>query len=224
MFGPRTTGRIAGALYFVTHVTSVAAVLLYGGSAFDPDAALAGRGPVLTGALLEIVLALAVVGTGVALLPLLRRHSSGVASGYLALRTLEAGVIVTGVVVLLPAIARPAVSTAPGHTPDVVAGLRLIHDWTFLVGPGLVVPVHTVLLAALLWRRRLVPRFIPLLGLVGGPLVGAMNLALMFGLTRPLAITAVPVFLWEISLAAWLIVRGIRPAPVAEVGLVGPVG
>jgi len=210
MFSSRTTARIAGALYFVTHVTSVAALLLYGAAAYDSQAPLAGRSSVLTGALLEIVLAVAVVGTGIALLPLLRRYSSGVAAGYLALRTLEASVILTGVVVLLPVVAQPAVTAAPALAPDAILSLRLIHDWTFLVGPGLIVPFHTVLLAWLLWRNGLVPRFIPILGFVGGPVVGAMNLALMFGVSRPIAITAVPAFAWEVSLAAYLIIRGIR--------------
>ena len=154
MVSSRTTARIAGALYFVTHVTSVGAVILYGASAYDSQSPLAGRSSVLIGALLEIVLAVGVVGTGIALLPLLRRYSSGVAAGYLALRTLEASVILTGVVVLLPVVAQPSLSTSP----------------------GLIVPFHTVLLAWLLWRKGLVPRFIPVLGFIGGPLVGVMNL------------------------------------------------
>ena len=172
MFSSRTTARIAGALYFVTHVTSVGAVILYGASAYDSQSPLAGRSSVLIGALLEIVLAVGVVGTGIALLPLLRRYSSGVAAGYLALRTLEASVILTGVVVLLPVVAQPSLSTSPGLGSDAILSLRLIHDWTFLVGPGLIVPFHTVLLAWLLWRKGLVPRFIPVLGFIGGPLVG----------------------------------------------------
>ena len=210
MFSSRTTARIAGALYFVTHVTSVGAVILYGASAYDSQSPLAGRSSVLIGALLEIVLAVGVVGTGIALLPLLRRYSSGVAAGYLALRTLEASVILTGVVVLLPVVAQPSLSTSPGLGSDAILSLRLIHDWTFLVGPGLIVPFHTVLLAWLLWRKALVPGFIPVLGFIGGPIVGVMNLALMFGVSRPIAITAVPAFAWEVSLAAYLILRGIR--------------
>ena len=78
----------------------------------------------------------------------------------------------------------------------------------------LIVPVHTVLLAWLLWRRRLVPRIIAALGLLGGPLVGAMNLAVMFGLTGPVAALALPVFAWEVGLAGHLILRGLRlPEP-----------
>jgi hypothetical protein len=211
---PRSTARFAGALYFVTHVTSVAAAVLYGGSGFDPTAGLASRGSVLLGALLEIVLAVAVVGTAAALYPLIRGYSGGTAAAYLGLRTLEASVILVGVVAVLPIVARPATLAAPALSPEVGSALHLLHDWTFLVGPGLVVPVHTVVLAALLLRRRLVPRYIAVLGLVGGPLVGLMNVGVMFGVTGVLAAAVIPVFAWEITLAVHLIVRGL-PEPFA---------
>lgn len=216
MLSIRATERLAGALYLVTHVTSVGAVLLYGGSTASAAATAAGRTPVLTGALLEVVLALCVTGTGIALFPLLRAHSAGVASGYLALRTLEASVILVGVVVLLPVVARPAAIGVPGLSAEVSDGLRLVHDWTFLVGPGLIVPVHTVLLAGLLWRSRLVPRWIAVLGLVGGPLVGAANLLVMFGRSGTIAAAAIPVFAWEIGLAGCLILRGLRDPDAAQ--------
>ena len=86
----RSTARIAGLMYLITHVTSVAAVVLYGGAPTDPTGALAGRTSVLTGGLLEVVLAAAVVGTSVALYPMLRDHGPGLAVAYIALRTLEA--------------------------------------------------------------------------------------------------------------------------------------
>lgn len=195
--------RLTGLLYLLTHVTSVGAVVLYGTIA-GPGAPLAGRGAVLTGGLLEIVLALAVTGTGITLFALLHRQAPGIAAGYLALRTLEASVILAGVVVLLPIVAEPSSAGSPGLSSEVVAALRLVHDWTFLIGPGLVVPVHTVLLAAHLWRRTSLPRFIPLLGLVGGPLVGASNLVQLYGGPQ-IAVAALPVFAWEISWAVWLI-------------------
>lgn len=207
--------RIAAGLYLLTWVTSVAAVPLYGGSAFGHDAALAGRTSVLTAALLEVVLAAAVVGTAVALHPLLRPHSPAVAAGYLALRTLEAGVILIGVVAVLPAVARPATDASPGLDPGVVQGFHLLHDWTFLVGPGLLNPVNASLLAVLLWRRRLVPRLVPLLGLAGAVVVASMNLAVMFGVTEPIPMLAVPLFAWEIGLAGTLAWRGLPSASQA---------
>lgn len=208
----RRTARLAAVLFLVTWVTSVGALPLYGGSSYDPATRLAGRDSVLTASLLEVVLAVAVVGTSLALYPLLRAHGRGAALGYVVLRGLEASVILVGVVAVLPAVARPATTAAPGLSVDVVDGLRLVHDWTFLVGPGLINPVNATVLAVLLWRRRLVPRFIPLLGLVGSVLVLGQNLAVMFGLTGTIAILVVPLFAWEISLAAYLLLRGIRPA------------
>ncbi|MEI2809657.1 MAG: DUF4386 domain-containing protein [Nocardioides sp.] len=212
MTSARTQARWAAALYLVTWVTSVAAVPLYGGSAFDADAQLADRTSVLTASLLEVVLAAAVVGTSLVLYPLLRPYGRGAALGYVALRTLEATVILTGVVAILPAVARPATTAAPGLDPAVIDALHLLHDWTFLVGPGLINPINATVLAVLLWRRRLVPRFIPALGLVGAVLVGGVNLAVMFGTTGVVPILVVPLFAWEICLATRLALKGI-PAP-----------
>jgi hypothetical protein len=94
----RRTARLAAVLFLVTWVTSVGALPLYGGSSYDPATRLAGRDSVLTASLLEVVLAVAVVGTSLALYPLLRAHGRGAALGYVALRGLEASVILVGVV------------------------------------------------------------------------------------------------------------------------------
>lgn len=203
--------RTAAGLYLLTWITSVAAVACYGGSALDAGAPLADRTPVLVGSLLEVVLAAAVVGTSLALYPLLRSYGPASAVGYVALRTLESSVILIGVVVILAAVARPATTAGPGLDEGVVDGLHLVHDWTFLIGPGLINPINAALLAALLLRRQLVAPFIPILGLVGAVLVAGMNLAVMFGLTHPQPLLAVPLFAWEITLAAYLALRGIGP-------------
>jgi len=216
MASPRTTARVAGVLYFVTHLTSVGAVALYGGSAFDPEAPLAGRTSVLTGGLLEVILAAAVVGSAAALYPLLRSFDRGLASAYVALRTLEASVIMAGVVAILPIVARPATTADPSLEPGIAAALHLVHDWTFAVGPGFISPINTVVIAWLLWRHRMLPRWIPALGLIGAPLVGVVNIGVLFGVTQVIPVAVIPIFAWEISLATYLIARGLpaaRPVP-----------
>ncbi|MGL5857900.1 MAG: DUF4386 domain-containing protein [Angustibacter sp.] len=215
----RIQARIAALLFLVTWVTSVAAVLLYGGSGFNPGAPLAERSSVLAASLLEVVLAVAVVGTAVVLYPLVRPHGQASAAGYLGLRTLEAAVILVGVVAILPAVARPATTADPGLDPGVISVLHLLHDWTFLVGPGLINPINAVVLALVLLRRRLVARFIPVLGLVGAVLVGSMNVAVMFGAISVQPLVAAPLFAWEISLAAYLVLRGLRPPAQERVAL-----
>jgi len=209
----RRTAALAGAFYLVTHVTSVAAVILYGGMV-DDDAWLAGTGataPQLVGALLDIVLAVAVVGTALALLPLLRSHARIGGPAYLTLRALEAAVILVGAASVVALVGLRDAGLADGAAG---VALRELYSATFLVGAGLVVGVHTVVLAVVLWRLRAVPRWIPALGVVGAILVTASNLTVMVGLqgeiTTARSLAAVPIFLWEISLAATLIVRGLR--------------
>jgi len=214
MYSPRTSARAAGIFYLITHVTSVAAVLLYAPTLADPAAG--GTNAVLVGTVLDTILAFAVVGTSLALYPLIRRTSEGFALGYVALRTLEAAVILTGVVALAAAMnVRGTEFSAP---------LIELYTLTFIVGPGFVCALNTVVLAWLLYRSKLVPRFIPILGLVGGPLVLLVNLGKLFDLPVEWAgFTVVPIFAWEICLAIFLIVRGLRepaetgavPAPAA---------
>src|SRR5437867_1289308 len=109
-----------------------------------------------------------------------------------------------------------------GGASLVVAGRALVamHDWTFLFGPNLALGVNTSLLAYLMFRSGLVPRVIAVLGLVGGPLIFASGTAVLFGLYGQTsawgAVTALPVFAWEMSLAVWMIVKGFNPAPWAQ--------
>lgn len=197
----RRLAATAALLYLVTWITSVGALPLYENG---------GRSQVLAGGLLEVILAAAVVGTSVALYPLLRSHGHAGAIGYVALRLLEAGVILVGVVAILTTVAQPASTARPAFGPEVTSGLQILHDWTFLVGPGLINPINATVLAVLLLRCRLVPRFIPLLGIAGAGLVAGMNLAVMFGLTSAQPLLALPLFAWEICLATTLALRGIR--------------
>lgn len=132
----------------------------------------------LLGAFLEVICALGIVGTAVALFPVVKSHSEGGAMGYVGLRTLESGIIAVGVVPLLAVVTlRPDMTGTAGAetTAALTLGNALVefHNWTRLLGPGLVCGVNTMLLAYLMYRSRLVPRFIPVLGLVGAPLVFA---------------------------------------------------
>lgn len=187
-----TPARAAGIFFLITHVTSVGAVLFYAAS---PDL-------VLLGTLLDVILAVTVVGTGVALYPIVRRESEAFALGYAALRTLEAGVILVGVVAMM-------------------AGMVGLYEKTFIVGPGFICAFNTVTLAWILYRSRLVPRFIPILGLIGGPVIFLVNLAKVFDVFDSIpgiGVLVVPIFAWEICLAVYLIAKG--PRDVSRRGLV----
>ncbi len=114
--------------------------------------------------LLEVICAIAIVGTTVALFPAVRQRSQFGALAYVGLRTLEAGIILVGIASLL------AVVTLR-QTAAKAKGLVAVHDWTFLLGPNFVCAADTLVLACLMWRSRLVPRFVAGLGLAGGPML-----------------------------------------------------
>ncbi len=96
--------------------------------------------------------------------------------------------------------------------------LVAMYNWTFLFGPGFMACVNALLLGSLLYRSGLVPRIIPLVGLLGAPLLFASDLAVLFGLwtqtSLPAGIATVPIALWEVSLGVWLAIKGFKPSPI----------
>ncbi|WNM25269.1 DUF4386 domain-containing protein [Demequina capsici] len=223
MATPRRPGALAGAMYLLTHVTSVGAVILYG-PMLDDDRWSGGTGsglPQQLGALSDVVLAVAVVGTAVALFPHVRRRSETGAMAYVGLRVLEASIAAVGAVLVIAAVQMRAAGEA-----SVAAGLVEAYRWAFFVGPGLVVGFHTTILAAVLLRHRLVPAWITWLGLAGAPLVTASNLLIFFGREDQVSVTAslaaVPIFAWEVSLALFLLIKGLRLPRVDQVPAAQP--
>jgi hypothetical protein len=139
--------------------------------------------------------------------------------GYVGLRTLEAGTIVMGIVSLLAVVTLQhdvaGIAANAAALTTVGKALVAVHNWTFIIGPGLICGLNTVVMAYALYRSKLVARFIPVLGLIGGPLVFAANIAGMFGVPRhDLGVCVVPVFAWEVSLAIFLITKGYRSTAV----------
>lgn len=197
----------AGLLYLATFVTSIPALALKTAYLAGGDQSLASAGAVL-----ELLLAAACIGTALALYPITRRVSEPLALGFVASRTVEATTIVTGTLALL------AVVTLRGAgESDTVA--VAVHDWAFLLGPAVMAGVNGLLLATVLYRARLVPRVIPLIGLIGAPILLASAVAMLFGLwtqTSPIgALSALPIAAWELSLGLWLTFKGLRPVTAA---------
>jgi hypothetical protein len=74
------------------------------------------------------------------------------------------------------------------------------------------------LLGTLLYKSRLVPRVLPLLGLIGAPLLIAGVVGTMFGLWEQVnVLSGIAVLLiagWEFSLGVYLVVKGFKPSPI----------
>lgn len=237
------SSRSAGVLYLVTFLTSIPALILKSPVLHDPDFVLGAgsHGGVLWAGFLEVVLAIACIGTAVVLYPVARRQSETAALGFVSARLLEAAVIVVGAVSLLAVVTLRqdlAASAGADAAALLVTGSALvaIHDWTFLLGPGLMPAINALCLGYVLYRSRLVPRIIPALGLIGAPLLAISVTATLFGIYDQVSVLAViavlPIALWELSLGIWLVAKGFDPPAMARlgwsadnsIGVVGSVG
>jgi Domain of unknown function (DUF4386) len=221
----RRTALVAGGFYLLTFISSIPAVFLLDPVLNDPDY-IVGSGAdtrVLWGCFLDLINAIACIGTAVTLFPVVRRQNEAVALGFVTARVFEAAVIVIGVVSLLSVVTlrqdlAGGAGTDDGSLLAVGRSLVAIRDWTFTLGPSLIPGVNALLLGYLMYRSGLVPRLIPVLGLIGAPLLLASATATLFRGNDPVtvlaAIATVPIFLWELSLGVWLVVKGFKPSPI----------
>ena len=214
MEADQRNARIFGVLFLLTFVTSIAALALFQSVLDDPAGYIAGGGKdnqIYLGAFLEFLLVLANVGTAVVLYPIARRQNELLAIGYVAARIIESVFIAGGIIFIL------GVVSLRHDSPDaanLAVSLAALKDWTFLFGPGLVVPFgNGLILGYLMYSSRLVPRPWPWLGLIGGPLLLFGNVGVLFdwwNQTGLVNVLVVPEFIWEAFLGIYCAIWGFR--------------
>jgi hypothetical protein len=209
---------LAGGIFYLLTFVSIPTLALYR-SVRAPNFVV-GPGPdtpVIVGVLLEMIVALAGIGTAVALYPVLRRQGEARAVGFVASRTLEAATIYIGIASLM-SIVTLRQSGAGSTALATGQGLAAQYRWIFFFGQSFIPAVNGVLLGSLLYQSRLVPRWLPALGLVGSGLLVAAWVAVLVGLIDAIspaaAIAAVPIAAWEFSLGIYLTFWGFRASPI----------
>jgi hypothetical protein len=206
--------RIFGVLFIMTFITSIAALALFQSVLDDPAGYIAGGGKdsqIYLGAFLEFLLVLSNVGTAVVLYPIVRRQDELLSIGYVAARIIESVFIAAGIIFIL------GVVTLRQDSPDaadLAVSLAALKDWTFLLGPGMIVPFgNGLILGYLMYRSELVPRPWPWLGLIGGPLLLLGNIGVLFDWwdqTGLVNVLVVPEFVWEAFLGIYCAIWGFR--------------
>lgn len=195
----------------MTHVTAVTAVIAYA----SPDT-------IRLGVALEFVLALGCLGTGVLLWHLLRSHGPVRAASFGALRLLEAAVIGAATLPMLTIALTDSFGTPLGEV------LTEVHQAGFLIGQGMIISVNTMVLGWLLLDSRAVPRALAILALAGGFIVLIGNCLQLFGTVEMAGtvagLTAIPIFVFEIWFALYLLIKGLRRASWRRVRTVREAG
>ena len=219
----RKTALVAGIFYLITFI-SIPTLALYGPLKNHRDWILTSGSStgVLVGAFLEVIVALAGIGTVVTLYPVVKRQNEGMALGFVTSRLLEGAMIFTGVLSLLSLVSLRQGGAAGANAAALVAtgaSHVAVYNGTMLLGQTLMPCINALLLGTLMYRSRLVPRIIPVLGLIGAPLLIAAVIATLFGgdighVSALRAIATLPVAAWEFSLGVWLVVKGFKPSPI----------
>jgi hypothetical protein len=208
---------LTGLMFLITYATSIPPVLsLYVPALHDPAFILGGPldRAVSWGAILELLLIFSNIATAIALYPVLRLRFPLLSVGFIGARLTESGFIAIGIVAIM-ALNTLRLQSAADEASLLVAGQALVavHDWTFNLGPGVVVGVgNGLMLGYMLWKTRLVPRVMSFLGLIGGPALLTAGTAVILGYIEagsPMQMLAtLPEFLWELSLGLWLLMKG----------------
>jgi len=219
---PRRKYSLAAGLFYLATFVSIPTLVMYRpvrGANFvigpGPDA------PVIVGALLEMIVALAGIGTAVALYPVVRRQGSARAVGFVASRTLEAATIYVGIVSLMSIVTlrRSGAGSAALATAQ---GLAAQYQWTFFFAQSFIPAINGVLLGSLMYQSRLVPRWMPVLGFIGAVLLVVSWFAILGGIISPVSpvagLSALPIATWEFSLGVYLTFWGFRESAVIRTG------
>ncbi len=217
----RRMSLVTGVMWLITFATSIPALWLYQPVLDHPVGYVAGAGHdnrIFLAAFLELLLIISNLATAVIPYPLLKRQHEGCALGFVTARILECTAIFVGILSVLAVVGlRTDPPAGSQQTVGAIAyTLAALKDWTFLLGPGFVVGVgNGLLFGYLMYRSGLVPPRMALLGLIGGPLLIASGVAVMFGVDQPSGtlqgLATIPEALWELLVGLYLTFRGFRP-------------
>jgi hypothetical protein len=158
------------------------------------------------------------------LYPVVKRQNETLAMGFVGTRVLEAATIFLGVASIWTVVTlrQDGAGVEAALTGD---ALVAFYDRAFLVGQSFIPAINALLLGSLMFHSRLVPRALPVLGFIGAAALVSYHIAVVAGFLEEgasaLALVAVlPIAIWEFGLGVYLIVRGFRPAAVAELDTV----
>jgi hypothetical protein len=222
----RRTAVAVGALFWISNlVTLVGSAVV--GTIPAGAGALAGMYPhatqVVAGTLIAHINEAAIIGYAVLLFPVLKRYSQGLALSYAAFKVVEAVLLLVSAVSLLSLIAlsHSYLTAAGGNAPALKASADVILAQQFWAArlAALAYLVATPVLNFVLYKSQLVPRFLSVWGFAALAML-ALGLALGVGDPsrgfQPGQVLVVPIILWELTLATWLIVRGFNPSPASS--------
>ena len=221
----RKTAIIVGVLFIIATVAGALSGVFSGPILDAPDNLInvsANENQIIIAALLMLIMGFAVAGIGIMMYPIFKKHNEALALGYVGFRIIEGVLFIVYVVSLIPLLTLSQEFVKAG-APDAsyfqTLGTLLQEEsyWAYHMGTisfGLAAPMFYYLL----YKSKLIPRFLSVWGLIGVLPWLAVSLLIMFGsVTESLEIFFyLPIAVNEMVLAVWLIVKGFNPSAITS--------
>jgi hypothetical protein len=209
-----------GVFFIVAALAAIIGLKLYDPVLSNPDYLIMGTShsnQIVLGAVFELILACTATGTAIMLYPYLKKFNESWGLAYVCFRLLEVVCILVGIFSVL-AIITLSKSFTTASNPDIdnfkAIGIVLkgIHGWTFMLGPNFMLGINTFMYSYVFYKSNLVPGKIAVIGITGAVSIIIAALLEMSGTIQQIStwgmLLAIPIFVYEMTLAVWLIVKG----------------
>jgi hypothetical protein len=215
----RKTAAIVGALFIIATAASLATVPFLGSALDGHDFILKiseNENGVMMASMLMIILATSLVGIGALMFPVLRKDFEGLGMAYTGIRFVEGIFIVLSSVCLLGMVTMGQDYAAgrldQASSQSMGALLISIRDWSLMFGTLFFLSLGGLVLNYVLYRSRLVPRWLSAWGLVGDVGILIYGVMGLFGTDTNVfdiaSLLAAPIAVQEMVFASWLIIKG----------------
>lgn len=210
----KKTERAAGALFLVS-----TCAFLIGSGMMDPilhradllASVYPDRIKVFAGLFLELINAIAVVGISMLLHPILKKHNEAFSLGYFGSRVMESALLIMSLIGPLVLIAISKQSNSVGTSGDsylqTIGNLAVDAHFMLFEMAMIVLSVGSLLFCYILYRSRLVPRLLTVIGFIGYTGLLASSCLSITGLDLG-TVLYIPGAIFEIVLPVWLMVKG----------------
>lgn len=217
----KTNATITGIFFIVAAISSIIGLKLYDPILVDENFIISASqnfNKIIFGAINELILCISATGTGLMMYPYLKRYHESLGLGYLSFRMLEVVFIMMGIVAVLAvlSVSQYFMNHEIDKATATSIGLALIafHDWTFMLGPNFMLAINTFIYSYVFFQTGLVPKKLAILGLMAACLIMVAALLEMFNIIEQIStwgvVLALPIAVYEMSLAVWLIRKGFR--------------
>ena len=214
--------KITGWLFIAAAISSIMGLKLYDPILTDSNFVLSAShnsSNIILGAICELILVATATGTGIMLFPVLKRYRETIGLAYLSFRILEVVFISIGLVSILTALSisehyTNGIIQNKDDAQNLMMTFIYLHKWTFMIGPNFMLAINTFLYSYVFLRTKTVPVALSRLGIGASFLIMTASIIELFGIIEQIStwgiLLALPIALYEMTLAVWLIVKGVE--------------